>query len=58
MPIRDDTIDKVECFLAELSEISTKHGIGISGEAVLFMLENEDHVYKYVIDDESRLIRT
>lgn len=52
-----DAIKRVQQFLTDLTDISAKHGIGISGDAVLFVLEPEDYSARYVIDDESNLQR-
>jgi len=53
-----DEMAKARKFLADLTEISAKHGIGIAGEATLFLMEPEDFSSRYAIDDHSRLYRT
>jgi hypothetical protein len=46
-----------EAFLAALTDLSVKYGIGITGDATLFLLEPEDAPYSYQIDSESKLTR-
>jgi hypothetical protein len=56
--LRLDALEKpsnCDAFLAELSELSAKHGIAIGGDAVLFVMEREDFSYAYHVDDESKL---
>lgn len=54
MPTLEKLAD-VDTFLAELTELSRKHGLGITGEAVLFVMEYDDNPHAYHMDDESRL---
>ena len=42
-------------FLLELSQLGRKHGLGITGSAVLFVLERDDYAFDYSVDAESRL---
>ena len=49
------TADRTKEFLAELTELSVKHGIGITGAPVLFLMEQEDFAATYTIDAESNL---
>ena len=44
-------------FLADLTELSVKHGIAIGGEPVLFMMEPDDQAYSYQMDEQSRVTR-
>jgi len=43
-------------FLSELTNISHKHGIAISGEPETFLMERDDYAYSYACDDSSRLV--
>ena len=47
----------VEAFLAELTDLSVKYGIAITGSPVLFVMGQEDYPYSYYADDESNLAR-
>jgi hypothetical protein len=47
---------EVAAFLQALTELSRQHKIGITGEPVLFSLEDEDVDREYAIDAESNLI--
>ncbi len=51
----DMTDADTTAFLAELTKLSHKYGLGVAGNAELFILENEDESREYRIDDESRL---
>ncbi len=51
----DEIDQKTRQFLSELTEISAKYGIGITGKPVLFMMEKEDYQSAYRIDDEGNL---
>ena len=42
-------------FLNELTELSSKHGIAITGEPVLFVMEPEDRQFSYRMDEQSRV---
>jgi hypothetical protein len=50
---------RTDCFafLSDLTEICRRHGIGIAGDAVLFLMEAEDFPPQYAVDSESRLYR-
>lgn len=50
-----DSDIKTKAFLAELANLSRKHGLAISGDPVLFVMEPEDFHAAYTIDDESKL---
>ena len=50
-----ETEERTKVFLDELTKLSTKHGIGITEGAVLFVLEKEDYDSRYRIDHESNL---
>jgi hypothetical protein len=45
----------VAAFLADLTELTNRHGIGIAGSPVLFMLQAEDRQFSYRIDADSNL---
>jgi hypothetical protein len=47
---------QVEAFLQALTELSRQHKIGITGESVLFSLEDEDMDREYASDADSNLI--
>lgn len=49
--------DKTEAFLAELTDLSAKHGIAIGGDAMLYLMERPDYDYRYRADSESALTR-
>jgi hypothetical protein len=53
--IDDPRTAKVEHFLSELTELSDKYGIAITGKPVLFLMEKEDYAFAYRADDESNL---
>ena len=53
--LSDPRTAKVEQFLSELTELSDKYGIAITGKPVLFMMEKEDYAFAYRADDESNL---
>lgn len=42
-------------FLADLTELSRKHGIGIAGAPELYIVEPEEKLFEYTCDAESRL---
>ena len=44
-----------EAFVRDLAELSHKHGIGIAGDPLLFLLELDDFALRYDCDAESRL---
>ena len=46
---------KCDAFLSELTELSAKYGIGITGSPILFVMKEEDFPYSYRIDSESNL---
>jgi hypothetical protein len=47
--------EKLTEFLDELSELSAKYGIGITGDPVLFIMEKDDFAFSYRADAESNL---
>jgi len=47
---------KVDEFLSELTELSVRHGIGIIGQPVLFLMERDDYDRTYKADSDSRVI--
>lgn len=42
-------------FLSELTELSNKYGLGITGQPLLFVMEEADRQFAYRIDTESNL---
>lgn len=48
-------IDELNEFLSELTRVSHKHGIAISGEPELFLMERDDYAHSYACDASSRL---
>lgn len=51
--ITEDT--KLASFLSELSDVSLKYGIAITGSPVLFVMEPEDRAFAYRADEDSNL---
>src|SRR3546814_1345811 len=47
--------DRAHVFLSELTELSRRYGIAISGESALFVMEWEDLRSSYSSDTESKL---
>jgi hypothetical protein len=47
---------EVAAFLNALTELSRQHKIGITGDPVLFSLEDEDMNREYASDAESNLL--
>lgn len=45
-------------FLAALTELSRQYGIGIAGEPVLYLVEEEDRAFVYECDEQSNLTLT
>lgn len=52
----EDVDAKFKAFTKDLTELSLKHRIGITGEPTLFILEDIDLDRYYTCDAESRLI--
>jgi hypothetical protein len=52
---RNDANEKAKLFLAELTELSKRYGIAITGKPVLFVMEWEDNNSAYFADAESNL---
>jgi hypothetical protein len=50
-----ETCTELAPFLAELTELSRRHKIGITGDPVLFCLEDEDLDLNYSSDADSKL---
>jgi len=48
----------LEGFLQKLSELSQQYGIAITGDPVLFVMEQEDYALLYRVDEESALFRS
>lgn len=46
---------KVEAFLADLTTACIKHGIGLSGEPTMFVMETDDYERKFRPDDEGNI---
>ena len=54
-PAQESEPEKLNEFLAALSELSAKYGIGITGDPVLFVMEKDDFAFAYRVDPESNL---
>jgi len=52
---RPDAATKASAFIAELTELSAKYGIALSGKPVLFVMQPEDFAFSYRMDNESNL---
>ena len=53
------TEEKIARFLSDLTELSRKHGVGITGESVLFLMQTgpeSDYESSYKADSESHLL--
>ncbi len=48
--------EQTEAFVRELTELSHKHRIGITGSPDLFLLDRDDFALAYDCDDKSKLI--
>jgi hypothetical protein len=49
-------VDQSDAFAQELTDLSHKHGIGISGSSTVFVMEGvEDRTLAYKIDADGRL---
>jgi hypothetical protein len=46
---------KLEIFIRDLSDLCRKHGIGITGDAILFVMESIDYQLSYQVDEGSSL---
>lgn len=55
-PERTHSDAQVAAFLTALTELSRQHKIGITGDPVLFSLEDDDMDREYTSDAESNLI--
>ena len=53
--LSDDMERQTAAFLADLSELSYKHGVAIAGTPVLFVMGREDYESAYSLDEESNL---
>lgn len=49
--------DRTTEFLADLTAMCMKHRIGITGNPVLFIMEDDDYSHTYAADEDSRLYR-
>jgi hypothetical protein len=47
-------LDKAERFLRELTEISIKYGVGISGPFDIFVMEEDDFERRYTDDGRGK----
>ena len=47
--------EQTEAFLSGLTELSMKHGIAITGKAVLFVMQSEDYAFSYRVDKDANL---
>lgn len=48
--------ERTEAFVRELTDLSHKYGIGITGSPALFLLDRDDFALAYDCDDQSKLI--
>jgi hypothetical protein len=46
----------LDAFARDLSNLCRIHGIGITGEPTLFVMEQEDYAHNYGVDPSDRLI--
>ena len=53
--IQKTEAERTEAFLSELTALSMKYGIAITGTPVLFVMEPEDYEFPYRIDGDSNL---
>lgn len=53
--LASDEHRKADAFVRELSDLGRKHGIGITGDSTLFLLEREDYQFDYTSDPNSKL---
>jgi len=51
-------LQQTEIFIRELTSISHKHGVGIAGAPVLFVMDKDDFALSYDCDDKSNLMLT
>lgn len=51
-----DDSKRADLFATELTELCIKHGIGIAGSPVLFVMEPDDVRISYAVDDQSNLV--
>ena len=49
-------IELAEEFLKELTELTRKFGVGITGYGVLFLLETDDYNIEYTMDNDGSLL--
>ena len=52
----DATDANLDNFLRELTDLSRKYGLALTGKPTLFVMEADDHAHSYYADDESRLL--
>lgn len=52
---RRSTMTNLDEFLRDLTDTCRKHGIGITGEPTLFVMEPADAALEYAADAESKL---
>jgi hypothetical protein len=46
----------LSAFTAELSDLCRKHGLGITGQPTLFVMERDDYAHNYIVGDDSSLV--
>jgi hypothetical protein len=46
----------LSAFLRDLSELCRRHGLGITGTPILFVMEPEDYQLSYVADADRELL--
>jgi hypothetical protein len=51
---RQYTQEEIDAFLKDLTELSHRHGLGIAGKPVLFIMEKDDYTrtYRHMPGDE------
>lgn len=52
---KQEDVDHLNTFMDALTELSRRYKIGIAGQPVLFLMENEDIERTYSCDAESNL---
>ena len=47
--------ERLSAFLAELGDLSRRHGFGLTDGAAVYMMEQEDYARSYIVNDQSEL---
>lgn len=53
--LASDEHRRADAFARELSSLCRKHGIGVTGDTTLFLMEQEDHQFDYSTGPDSKL---